>query len=467
MAHSEESSLTYKCRVCCVEFKTSMQANRHRKTKAHRRKVRIKTEAYEKISCGFCEESFDEEKEYEGHMWKQHLEQTSQCGFCGLRFAFPQELSAHLRTNGCLKCTREKLATLKSGKRILASIPCDVIFDGKTGQETYENGCNFTCDNITMLYYHKMLRHSEYYKNVSRNGSVNENNEICGSVKAKKQRVPCIVCNKDVAKSKLWQHLSIHGETTDVKTRKCDKCFKIFPTILHLQAHKRRTKHSSTNKTRKSNEGSTLCTKLNAVPNHSRLEYEKTRNLFKCSFPGCFYNTTKSSHLKTHQLVHDKDIHNRMVCIFCDKFSCKRNSELNRHIRTRHPQEYIKSDKGQTLNKQVTYSDFSCADCNYTTSSKQHYSRHLLVHTPRHKLIYKCKFCKFTCATVENLRKHILKTNNHPGLPIYSCLESHCSFSCNEANEYKNHLISQHRDIYASLQEIRKYIKEYFLIATE
>jgi hypothetical protein len=451
-----------------------MQANRHRKTKAHRRKVRIKTDGYEKISCGFCEDSFDEENEYVGHMWKQHLEQTSQCGFCGLRFAFPQELSAHLRANGSLKCSSENSATLKSGKRILASIPCDFSFDETTRQQANKKGCNFTCDNITMLYYHKMLKHSEYYKNVSPNVSVKENNEyllnkdeIGGSIKAKKQRVSCIVCNKDVAKSKLWQHLSIHGETTDVKTRKCDKCFKIFPTILHLQAHKRRTKHSSTSKMRKSNEGFNLCTKLNDIPNHSSLEYEKTRTLFKCSFSGCYYNTTKSSHLKTHQLVHDKDIHNRIVCMLCDTFTCKRKSELNRHVRSRHPQKFIKSDKGLTVNKQVAYSGFSCADCSYTTSSKQHYSRHLLVHTTRDKLIYKCKFCNFTCATVENLRKHILKTNNHPGLAIYSCLESHCSFSCNEANEYKNHLISQHGDIYSSLQKIRKYIKEYFLIETE
>ena len=186
--------------------------------------------------------------------------------------------------------------------------------------------------------------------------------------------------------------------------------------------------------------------------------------MFGCSFFGCNYSTLKSSHLKAHELVHDQNAGNRIVCRICRVFSCKRKSELNRHMRSHHPLESNTFDKNSFATKKNSSSKFKCKDCKYSTFSKQHYSRHLLIHSSSNKCIYKCKFCNFTCATVENLRKHILKTNCHPGSSIYTCTQPSCSFSSNEANQYKNHLISEHRSRYKSLQAIRTYIKEYFLI---
>ena len=467
LAHSEENSLTYKCRVCCAEFQTQIQAIRHRKTKAHKRKVKMKSEFCERISCSYCADSFDEIKEHEDHMWKKHLKQTSQCGFCGLRFAFPQELSAHVRTQCSMEFSQTP-ATSILGKKVPSTIHCDERGEEQC-VETNKKFCDFTCDNITMLYYHKMLKHSKYFKTVSPN-SGNENqtdalNRKGGYLIRAQQRMTCIVCGKDISRGKLWQHLSTHGETNDVNNRKCKKCFKIYPTLPHLEAHQRRTNHSTSKKKR----GLKVSNNIKSSDarcgsqNLKSLDHKESQNLFECAHTGCNYTTEKASHLNIHRLVHDRNSKNRILCAFCDSFSCKRKSELNRHLRSRHPNKYEKTNKTSIVTEKPD-NPFRCASCDYSTSFKQHYNRHLLIHKPGNKLLYKCKFCHFTCATVENLRKHILKTNSHPGISIYTCSELHCSFSSNEANDYKNHLISQHRNSFTTLQEIRNYIKQYFLL---
>ena len=463
LAHSDKSSLKYKCRICYVEFKTKIQAIRHRKTKAHKRKFRMKSEVCEKINCGFCDENFNEAQEHEDHMWSKHLQQTSQCGFCGLRFAFPQELSAHVRTNCFLDANKESL-TFKSGRKIIFSIHCDEESDDKS-EKKGRKGCDFTCDNTTMLYYHKMLKHS-LVPQTSYSHNYPLNNFQTGNKKLQPPRLPCIVCGKSVARGKLWQHLCIHGETSDVIKRKCNNCYKTFPTVLHLQAHKRRTAHSSANENVKTSPMIQISSYNNECTKrlHRSVKNGKLRDLLKCSFPNCDYRTMKSSHLKSHQLVHDKNINDRIVCNICDRFSCKRKSELNRHVKFFHPNQSDIPNKKSLLGTQKSVSKYRCDNCNYFTSFKQHYVRHLLVHKSGNKLIYKCKFCTFTCATVENLRKHILKTTSHPGISIYRCSQTNCHFSTNEANSYKNHIISQHRSLFGSLQDIRCYIKDYFLL---
>ena len=451
LAHSEENSLTYKCRLCCTQFKTQIQANRHRKTKEHKRKFLMKTEACEKISCNFCDKTFDEIKTLEEHMWEIHLEQTSQCGFCGLRFAFPQELSAHIRLYCPTKCG-EKVEVVKAGKRVTGSISCDSANKGKGVQKTRKN-CDFTCDNITMLYYHQMLIHSNYLSTSPPESTL-------------EKKFRCLVCKKEISRGKLWQHLSTHGDIADVNKRKCGQCFKIFPTLSHLLAHKRRTNHTLSKKTQKMSrsERHNQTPERRQRPSQPCLENGKLERLFKCTFSGCHYSTSKSSHLKIHLMVHDKNSKNRLSCSLCDVFSCKRKSELNRHLKARHPQEYHQSDKPSTTYERVTDDKFSCDKCSYSSISRQHYSRHLLTHIPRSKQLHKCKFCQFSCATVENLRKHILKTNTHPGSRVYSCTQTNCKFSTDESNEYKNHLVSQHRNAFKSLKEIRTSIREYFLV---
>ena len=449
LAHSEENSLTYKCRLCCVEFRTQIQMNRHRKTKEHKRKYKMKIEGCEKIDCGFCEKSFNEMSAIENHMWEAHQEQTSQCWSCGRRFAFPQELSAHVRLY-CSADLNDNMEGLKIGKRIIGSISCDGI--SENGANNRKN-CDFTCDNITMLYYHKMLKH------LSTDG-------LNQSQKVQQQRLSCLICKKEISRGKLWQHLSTHGDTEDVRKRKCEKCFKVFPTIPHLLAHKNRTKNSCFNKKYKKNQSKNnpSFAERKQVGSQSSSDSGKINVRFKCNFLGCNYCTSKSSHLKIHQMVHDKNVKNRLSCLMCDTFSCKRKSELNRHMRARHPHESHSSEKLSSTYERKAQEKFSCDKCKYSSTSRQHYSRHLLTHMPRSKQLYKCKYCHFSTATVENLRKHVLKTNNHPGLTVYSCAQPNCKFSTDESNEYKNHLIDRHRNEFKSLQEIRTSIREYFLV---
>ena len=470
LAHSEENSLMYKCRLCCVEFKTQIQMIRHRKTKEHKRKYKMKIEGCEKISCGFCDKTFTELKEAENHMWDTHQEQTSQCGFCGLRFAFPQELSAHIR----LYCSEKHNTNdegVKIGKRIMGSISCDES-NGGIQRETNGKYCDFTCDNITMLYYHKMLKHSKHLHVKSIASDLNEKNTSMSNdisyhgTTDQQERLSCLVCKKKVFRGKLWQHLSTHGDNEDVNQRKCDHCFKVFPTIPHLLAHKRRTNHSISNYKRKKYHSKDihLTNQTTQISGQPRTVHGNLERLFECNFMGCDYATSKSSHLKAHQVVHDKSTKNRLTCSRCDTFTCKRKSELNRHMRARHPPENHRPDNSSMTYERKAQEKFSCDKCSYSTSSRQHYSRHRLTHMAKSKQLYKCKSCTFSCATVENLRKHILKTNSHPGLKVYSCSQSCCNFSTDESNEYKNHLIAQHRNAFKSLQEIRTTIREHFLV---
>ena len=160
----------------------------------------MKTEPCDRIPCGFCEKSFDEIKDHEDHMWAMHQEQTSQCGLCGLRFAIPQELSAHARMN-CLVESNGISKTFKLGRKIVGRIACDER-SGETCRHTKETICDFTCDTITMLYYHKMLKHLDSTKDLSLHEYSYEKYSKFTTVDRdalkSNQRLPCIVCKKDV-----------------------------------------------------------------------------------------------------------------------------------------------------------------------------------------------------------------------------------------------------------------------------
>ena len=330
----------------------------------------MKTEICETIPCSFCQKNFDEVKTLDDHMWKDHLQQTSQCGLCGLRFAFPQELSAHVRTKCSLASSRER-STSSYGKKVISSIRCkENCNDEQYGKNCGKSICDFTCDNVTMLYYHKMLKHIPKPDIVTPHSHPDNKSYSLRPYDGHfERRLPCILCNKIVSRGKLWQHLCTHGEKYDVDNRKCDKCSKIFSTIPHLQAHKRRTKHHNINQ--KSDTKRLRCRSCSKrfsdqykLQIHTRNEHSKRQKHLTCSLAGCAYTTTKSSHLKIHQLVHDQDIENRLLCQMCGAFSCKRKSELNRHIRIHHSNECDKPSGKALLPQAILDTNFKCDSCN-------------------------------------------------------------------------------------------------------
>ena len=102
-----------------------------------------------------------------------------------------------------------------------------------------------------------------------------------------------------------------------------------------------------------------------------------------------------------------------------------------------------------------------CQFCPYTTFSRQHLDRHL---AGAHESgggknnQYFCRKCSFSCNSMDNLRKHILKTTKHPESHVYDC--HLCSFKNNSRLDFKNHLIRIHPNEKANIV-VDEYFKQH------
>ena len=219
----------------------------------------------------------------------------------------------------------------------------------------------------------------------------------------------CSLCKKRFqSKSKLRHHLLTHNE----RQIRCQTCWTLFRNISVAQNH--------------------VCSSLSSSKSSQH----------KC--PHCGYTTSKTSALKSHILVHQTQ-RQVLSCHLCANFKCSRKSELNRHIGKMHQksQEKFKCDKN---------------DCFYSTTSKQHLTRHVqLVHKSSDGISYHCQLCSYTSLTMDNLRKHILKTTKHPGKSIYYC--SVCDFHCNLQVDFRSHLLKNHPEL-----DAESIVENYFVM---
>jgi len=223
------------------------------------------------------------------------------------------------------------------------------------------------------------------------------------------------------SRSKLERHLGAHQGGS---SHRCPRCHGIFLTKNSLSAH--------------------LCSSGSAQVPHLR-----------CPMASCSYTTTKTSSLKSHWLIHKGSTMTKdKECPHCS-FRCWRQSELNRHLSRKH--QSISAGNKLIKNEQR----LKCPHCTYWSFSRQHWQRHLRARHPASpeddsKERYHCRLCPFSCASLDNLRKHILKTNKHPGHSIYAC--SSCSYKGNSRLHFKSHLASSHH----TPSEAQKLVEEYF-----
>lgn len=427
LAHPEKRS-KYHCRICCIQFHSKSVCEKHRKSLEHRWKAKERSQGHMKsVQCDFCLLALSDLMALKTHIKVSHSDRMSQCGLCGQKFALAQELGAHVKTQ------------------------CQIQGEISTGNLLCgENGCQFSCDSLNMVLFHQSLLH--------------------GHERDENGRYRCSLCDKYFIRSKLWEHIRIHGES-----HRCGECYRIFKTKSNLVRHQEQSGHGKVTKgsqklfcrqcsytarsakllqlhEKRSHFQAKSCPECGLLIKtysgyfHHLKSHSSSPIIYKCE--ACAYIGQSSSDLKKHGLTHVERLD--LECSFCD-YKCKRSSELNRHVLRKH------SRKGGD-------NFFRCDMCDYKSLSQQHLRRHVqTIHEGSVK--FQCRLCDHSCSTEENLRKHILKTNKHPNASVYNCQV--CSFATNAKIDYKSHLTSLHSDSFPDAFSVSRHVKLYFQPVSE
>ena len=177
---------------------------------------------------------------------------------------------------------------------------------------------------------------------------------------------------------------------------------------------------------------------------------EGAKRNITCQVDGCQYATNKMSGMRSHLQSH-AEVQNmkRLKCAqpSC-KFTCTRSSELKRHWRHNHCNDTLK---------------LRCTDCTYVTFSRQHLARHRkTVHgyggenLSASPTSFHCKLCNYSCQSLDNLRKHILKTKTHQNAFVYNC--HRCNYNSNSALDFRGHIERSHLEE----SDAASFVKHYF-----
>nr|CAI5868649.1 unnamed protein product [Callosobruchus analis] len=192
------------------------------------------------------------------------------------------------------------------------------------------------------------------------------------------------------------EHLSKHPETSSNKFSTCTHCDATFKRKSSLDNH--------------------------LIKQHPNFISSVTNKIHKCT--KCSYETTISSHLKSHLSKHSET---PAICAFCHA-PFKSRTSLDDHILKKHP----------TFIASVTSKIHECGKCTFKTAFKNDLNRHSLKHLDRP---ITCTHCKASFNKKISLDDHIIKY--HPNFAssvtskIHKCTK--CNFETTMCTDLKRH----------------------------
>ncbi|KAH8410155.1 hypothetical protein KR009_007095 [Drosophila setifemur] len=435
----------YFCAICRMEFDNPLDARRHRSLMQHKLRARPKTTTsqpdkeiehmlrevleesspnppqkkskMDKKKCANCQEIFDSPQNLAQHRAEMHPADVHVCLSCGTNFQSAQALGRHTRSCQPIPSTSTSTNLKETPKETPFS--CDQ--------------CSFQAKFESDLIYHRFFH--------TRAGSI-----------GKHELLQCPMCPKHFKKHSLRAHLRNH---TDERIFECSECQQKFARRHNLKNHMaamhgkkedleaaklaKLAKKSGSEQSRPKYQ-CRICGKIlvkkHSLKIHELSHTEAVERPFRCHIPDCSYAGLTQESLKTHLISHAQGRHK------CDREGCtymgKSELHLKRHLKSAHA-----GDQGGG-------EWFSCDQCEFRARIKGHLRRHSLRHSG--KKPHQCPHCDFQCSTIDNLRKHIVKTGKHPGKFIYECKK--CSdlpnideiFKSNSFKDYQKHLVLHKSD---------------------
>ena len=233
----------------------------------------------------------------------------------------------------------------------------------------------------------------------------------------------------------------------------CDICFQTFTFSWGVKLHKEDLHHNETFK----------CEHCSLITNSQR---NIERHMKQAHFPGCDIldkcnicgKEVKRKNLKRHEQEHQRP--RRRGNSSSDQFSCKQcnyttttSTYLKMHVLKKHPSYKLKCDHCSfvtafeaklNIHTIRNHASIQCDTCDFRTNVKSKMQTHKKLHPP------KCKHCSFTSVSDAHFKKHLVNEHSE----TIKC-EFHinfkkikCDFETNEFKLFEDHRTTEHKSTF-------------------
>nr|CAH7755043.1 unnamed protein product [Callosobruchus chinensis] len=443
------SCKVHECPNC--DYKTAQKIDLDRHILKHPEAVSL----HNLISCKHCNMSFKSQQSLRNHIIRQHPDlmasvtgKIHECSNCDYKTTKKDNLDRHtLKHSGgpkdlisCQYCDATYKGKQSLDYHIVKKHP---DFIGSVNREIYKCSiCPYTNLRKYMLEKH-MLRHASRQvtclycnatfksKRVLDDHIINKHQLILSRRRRRKVH-ECSHCPyKTTYKRNFNQHVWIHTSRTFSTCQHCTMTFRSRPSLYdHI------------------------------IREHPQFSASVNRKIYECSY--CNYKTINNFIFNEHTSIHTEH---------CEA-TFKKKQSLDEHIVRKHP-DFIasiarkilecpnctfKSTSRFMLNEhlmQRSRQNSSCERCSATFKSKQSLYDHILKRHPDFSASvpykHECPNCDYKTSKKDAFERHLLQ---HPkatdGSKVVSC--HHCDTTYTSKERLGNHIIKEHPDLLASFK---------------